>query len=47
MLDMGCGAMEIGMMIKETCEAVHFPVPPSLARQLPGQTCLWDRPALE
>jgi len=47
MLDMGASPFDVGMMIKETCEAISFPVPPSLKKQLPGQTSLWDRPTLE
>lgn len=47
MLDMGASPFDVGMMIKQTCEAISFPVPPALTKQLPGQTSLFDRPALE
>lgn len=47
MLDMGASPFDVGMMIKQTCEAISFPVPSALSRQLPGQTSLFDRPALE
>lgn len=47
MLDMGASSFDVGMMIKQTCEAISFPVPPALTKQLPGQTSLFDRPALE
>ena len=33
-------------MIKETYEAVGFPVPTVFPKQLPGQTSLFDTPAL-
>ena len=35
MLDTGASPFDVGMMIKETCEAINFPVPPSLTKQLP------------
>ena len=47
MLDMGASPFDVGMMIKQTCEAISFPVPPALTKQLPGQTSLFDRPVLE
>ena len=47
MLDMGASPFDVGMMIKETCEASSFPVPPALTNQPPGQTSFFDRPALE
>ena len=47
MLDMGASPFDVGMMIKQTCEAISFPVPPALTKQLPGQTSFFDRPALE
>ena len=47
MLDIGASPADVGMMIKETCEAIRFPVPPALAKQLPGQTSFFDSPALE
>ncbi len=47
MLDMGASPYEVGMMIKQTCEAVSFPVPPALTKQLQGQFDLFGRPGLE
>lgn len=47
MLDMGASPVEVGMMIKETCEAISFPVLASLTRQLPRQLDLFQRPELE
>lgn len=47
MLDMGASPMEVGAMVKETCEAINFPVPSFLAKQLPGQLDLFGRPGLE
>ena len=47
MLDMGASPFEVGMMIKQTCEAVSFPVPPALTQQLQGQLDLFGRPGLE
>ena len=47
MLDMGASPFDVGMMIKETCEAISFPVPPSLTKQIKGQTSFFDHPALE
>lgn len=47
MLDMGASPFDVGMMLKETCEAISFPVPTSLTKQLPGQIGLWDNPLLE
>ena len=47
MLDMGASPYDVGMMIQQTCEAVSFPVPPALSKQLNGQISLFDRPALE
>lgn len=47
MLDMGANPFDVGMMLKETCEAISFPVPTSLTKQLPGQIGLWDNPLLE
>ncbi len=46
-LDMGGTPADVGAMIKETFEAVNFPVPSYLAKQIPGQTSIWDRPGLE
>lgn len=47
MLDMGASPVDVGMMIQQTCEAISFPVPTSLTKQLPGQIGLWDNPLLE
>lgn len=47
MLDMGASPFEVGMMIKQTCEAVSFPVPPALNKQIQGQIDLFGRPGLE
>lgn len=47
MLDMGASPFDVGMMLKETCKAISFPVPTSLTKQLPGQIGLWDNPLLE
>ena len=47
MLDAGGTPNDVCGMIAETFEAVGFPVPSRLPKQLPGQTCLFDTPALE
>ena len=47
MLDMGASPFDVGMMIKQTCEAINFPVPPALNRQIQGQLDLFSRPGLE
>lgn len=47
MLDMGASPMDVGAMVKETCEAINFPIPSFLAKQLPGQVDLFGRPGLE
>ena len=47
MLDMGATPMDVGRMVKETCEAINFPVPSFLTRQLPGQIDLFGRRGLE
>ena len=47
MLDMGASPVEVGLMIKQTCEAIRFPVPPVLTQQLQGQLDLFGRPGLE
>ena len=46
MLDAGSTPREVCGMIKETYEAVGFPVPTVFPKQLPGQTSLFDTPAL-
>ena len=47
MVDMGASPFDVGMMIKQTCEAISFPVPPALNRQIQGQLDLFSRPGLE
>lgn len=47
MLDMGASPYEVGMMIKDTCEAIRFPVPPALTKQIKGQFDLFGRTGLE
>ena len=47
MLDMGASPFEVGMMIKQTCEAVSFPVPPALTQQLQDQLDLFGWLGLE
>ena len=46
-LDAGGTPQDVCGMIKETFEAVNFPVPSALTKQLPGQTSLFDYPVLE
>lgn len=47
MLDMGASPFDVGMMVKETCEAINFPVPAFLKKQVQGQIDLFGRPGLE
>lgn len=47
MLDMGSSPFEVGMMLKQTCEAVSFPVPPALTQQLQDQLDLFGWLGLE
>ncbi len=47
MLDAGSTPQDVCGMIKETYSAVGFPVPSTLAKQIPGQMSLFDRPALQ
>lgn len=47
MLDMGASPYDVGMMIRQTCEAISFPVPPALAKQLDGQMSLFSSNGLE
>lgn len=47
MLDMGASPFDVGMMVKETCEAINFPVPTFLTKQIKGQIDLFGRPGLE
>lgn len=42
MLDMGASPYDVGMMIRQTCEAVSFPVPAALSKQLDGQMSLFS-----
>lgn len=46
-IDRGGTPEDIRVMMKETCEAVNFPVPTALSKQIPGQTSLFNYPALE
>lgn len=47
MLDMGASPYDVGMMIRQTCEAISFPVPPALTKQLDGQMSLFSSNGLE
>lgn len=47
MLDMGASPFDVGMMIKQTCEAISFPVPPALNKQIQGQMSLFNPSGLE
>lgn len=47
MLDMGNSPVEIGAMTKSVLETWGIPVPVAFSNQIPGQLCLFDRPALE
>ena len=40
-LDRGGSPEDVRVMIQETCEAVNFPVPSPLAKQIPGQLCIF------
>lgn len=46
-LDAGGTAQDVCAMISDTCNAVSFPVPPSLTKQIPGQIDLFNRAGLE
>ena len=46
MLDMGCSFVEVGAATKVLYEVYGIPVPIAFAGQIPGQLCLFDRPAL-
>ena len=46
MLDAGSTPLEVCGMIKETYQAVGFPVPSVFPKQIPGQFSLFDPPAL-
>lgn len=47
MLDIGGTPTDVGVMVKEMFEAVNFPVPSTLKKQLPGQMNLFNRTGLE
>lgn len=47
MLDMGCSFVEVGAATKVLYEVYGIPVPIAFTGQIPGQLCLFDRPALE
>lgn len=47
MLDMGNSPVEIGAMTKSVLETWGIPVPLAFSRQIPGQLCLFDNPALK
>lgn len=47
MLDMGSTPVEIGAMTKSLYETSGIPVPVAFTKQIPGQLCLFDPPALE
>ena len=47
MLDIGSTPTDVGVMVKEMFEAVNFPVPSTLSKQLPGQMDLFNRAGLE
>lgn len=47
MLDMGNSPLEIGAMTKSVLETWGIPVPVAFSSQIPGQLCLFDRPALK
>lgn len=46
MVDMGSSPAEIGLVAKGLYESCGVPLNPAFAKQLPGQLCLFDRPAL-
>ena len=46
MLDMGSTAVEIGAMTKSLYDNSGIPVPVAFTKQIPGQLCLFDPPAL-
>ncbi len=47
MLDMGNTPVEIGAMTKNVLETWGIPVPLAFSKQIPGQLCLFESPALE
>ena len=46
MLDMGNSPLEIGAMTKSVLETWGIPVPVAFSKQIPGQLCLFEPPAL-
>jgi len=46
MLDMGCSFIEVGAATKVLYEVYGIPVPIAFSGQIPGQLCLFERPAL-
>lgn len=46
MLGMGCSPLEVGAMVKGTMDAYSVPVTQAFAKQIPGQLCLFDAPAI-
>lgn len=47
MLDMGNSPLEIGAMTKSVLETWGIPVPLAFSSQIPGQLCMFERPAME
>lgn len=47
MLDMGKTPVEVGAMTISILNTWSIPVPTAFSREIPGQLCLFDRPALE
>jgi len=47
MLDMGSSATEIGAVVMDLYDACGIPLNEAFSKQLPGQTSLFDHPALE
>lgn len=47
MLDMGSTPIEIGAMTKSLYDNSGIPVPVAFTKQIPGQLCMYDLPALE
>lgn len=47
MLDMGSTPVEIGAVIRGLYDSCGVPLDKAFSKQIPGQLCLFDRPALE
>lgn len=47
MLDMGKTPVEVGAMTMSILNTWSIPVPTAFSREIPGQLCLFDHPALE